>query len=272
MRALRPITILLVLLVLLLGTVAPASAAAVTFTSGPPPEEATAHEEYPAHTFTVTGDPTIRFALVGGALPAGMSLAPATGRLGGTPAVPGSYTFTVRATATASGDFADQTATVVVLAPTISITSAAPPSPWYAGQPYPAHTFTGSGGTAPYRLSLRSGSLPAGMALSSSGILAGTPTTPGSYGLGIRVTDAHGFHAEADVTVVIAAPAVAITSGEPPRGRVGRAYSFRFTAEGDSDIQFGVAAGSLPPGLVLGPQGRLTGTPRPRAASPSRWA
>ncbi|WP_239098567.1 putative Ig domain-containing protein, partial [Micromonospora qiuiae] len=88
-----------------------------------------------------------------------------------------------------------------------------------------------------------------------------TPSTAGSHTFGIRLTDQHGFHADHEVTVVIAAPATAITSGEPPRGTVGTRYSFRFTAEGDSDIRFSVAAGFLPPGLTLDPDGRLSGRP-----------
>ncbi|BCJ58076.1 hypothetical protein Jiend_14980 [Micromonospora endophytica] len=99
------------------------------------------------------------------------------------------------------------------------------------------------------------------MALSSGGVFSGTPTTPGSYTFGIRFTDAHGFPADQEVTVVIAAAGTSITSGKPPRGTVGKRYSFRFTAEGDSDIRFSVAVGDLPAGLTLEPDGRLRGRP-----------
>ncbi|MEV0808516.1 putative Ig domain-containing protein [Micromonospora sp. NPDC050200] len=92
-------------------------------------------------------------------------------------------------------------------------------------------------------------------------IFSGTPTTPGSYSFGIRMSDAHGFHADQEVTVVIAEPATTITSGEPPRGVVGAAYSFRFTAAGDSNIQFSAVGGDLPGGLTLAADGLLSGTP-----------
>lgn len=260
MKTLRPIMMLSVLMALLLGTAQPAAAAAITFTSGAPASPVTAYEPYPGHTFVATGDAAINFSLASGSLPPGMALSSA-GAFSGTPTTPGSYTFTVRATGTPSGDSAEQDVTVVVEAPVITITSDAPASPVTAYQPYPAHTFTASGGTGPYTLSLRSGALPPGMAVSSAGLLSGTPTTPGSYSFGIRMTDAHGFSADQDVTVVIADPAATITSGEPPRGAVGEAYSFRFTATGDSGIRFSVAAGELPGGLTLAADGLLSGTP-----------
>ncbi|MEV6815697.1 Ig domain-containing protein, partial [Micromonospora sp. NPDC051296] len=249
-----------VLMVLLLGSAQPAAAATVTITSGPVASPVTAYESYPTHTFTASGGTApYTLSLRSGSLPVGMALSSA-GVFSGTPTTPGSFTFGIRMT-DAAGEFAEQSVTVVVVAPTITITSDAPTSPWYTGQPYPTHEFTASGGTAPHRLSLRSGSLPVGMALSSAGVFSGTPTTPGSYTFGIRMSDAHNFFAEQEVTVVIAAPATVITSGEPPRGRVGKAYSFRFTAEGDSDIKFSVTAGDLPPGLTLAPDGKLSGTP-----------
>ncbi len=262
MKTLRPVMIVSVLMVLLLGSAQPAAAATVTITSGSPTSPVTAYEPYPAHTFTASGGTApYRLTLQSGSLPPGMALASVTGVFSGTPTTPGSYTFAIRMTDDV-GDFAEQSVTVVVVAPTITITSGAPTSPWYTDQAYPTHTFTASGGTAPYRLSLRSGSLPVGMSVASvSGNFSGTPTTPGSYTFGIRMSDANDFFTEQEVTVVIAAPATVVTSGEPPRGTVGKAYSFRFTAEGDSDIQFSVAAGDLPPGLTLAADGRLRGTP-----------
>lgn len=55
-------------------------------------------------------------------------------------------------------------------------------------------TVTGlSGGMPPYAWSLTSGSLPAGLALSSSGIVSGTPSGAGSASFGFTVTDSSGL-------------------------------------------------------------------------------
>ncbi|WP_223884626.1 putative Ig domain-containing protein [Micromonospora craniellae] len=232
----------------------------ITVTSAPPPSGVTAYEPYPGHTFTATGDEEIRISLVAGAIPPGLALSSA-GTLTGTPTVAGRFAFTVRATGAPSGETADHQVTVVVVQPVVTVTSPEPVSPWYVGQVYPTYRFTVSGGTAPHTVSLASGSLPPGLSLSSAGVLAGFPSQAGRHRFGLLVTDANGFQGQQDVTLVIATAAAVITSAEPPLGTAGQAYSFRFTAEGDSDIRFGLAAGALPDGLVLDPDGVLSGTP-----------
>jgi hypothetical protein len=47
-------------------------------------------------------------------------------------------------------------------------------------------------GTTPYTYSIYSGSLPAGLSLSSSGLISGTPTTVGYETVFIRLTDSAG--------------------------------------------------------------------------------
>jgi len=50
-----------------------------------------------------------------------------------------------------------------------------------------------SGGVPPYSFSLTSGSLPLGLKLSSSGIVAGTTLSVGSFNFGYTVTDSSGL-------------------------------------------------------------------------------
>lgn len=54
-----------------------------------------------------------------------------------------------------------------------------------------SQSITASGGTGPYSFAVTSGSLPAGMTLSSVGLLSGTPTTVGSYSFTVTATDAN---------------------------------------------------------------------------------
>lgn len=93
-----------------------------------------------------------------------------------------------------------------------TITGAAPDgtaSEAYAGY---AYTLTGD---APLTVTLRSGSLPTGVALSSAGVLdTGVATAAGGFTFTLRVTDVHGLRAELTDTVVIAAD-VTLLVGEP---------------------------------------------------------
>jgi hypothetical protein len=82
--------------------------------------------------------------------------------------------------------------------------------------PY-SYTPTVSGGLEPYRFSVTKGTLPAGLTLSSAGVLSGTPTAYGSSPVTFRVTDANGLWGEVDDTIIIAAytalPVLAYSAG-----------------------------------------------------------
>lgn len=77
--------------------------------------------------------------------------------------------------------------------------------------PYPPFQYTVTGGTGPYVFSIVSGSLPAGLALSSTGLLAGTPTVIGNSSFTIRVTDSKGLWGE--LTDGMAVAAVSLIAG-----------------------------------------------------------
>ncbi len=60
-----------------------------------------------------------------------------------------------------------------------------------------------SGGAPAYGSAVTLGSLPPGLTLSTGGLLAGTPTTPGSYSFSVTATDADGCSGYRGYTVVI---------------------------------------------------------------------
>jgi len=71
------------------------------------------------------------------------------------------------------------------------------------GTPY-SQAFTASGGTSPYTYTSSSESLPAGLTLSSAGVLSGTPTTAGSsYSLTVTATDQYSKSGSQTYTLVI---------------------------------------------------------------------
>jgi hypothetical protein len=90
----------------------------------------------------------------------------------------------------------------LVACPQITVTPDTLPS-GTQGVSYAPLTFSAGGGVAPYSYALSGGSLPAGMSLSSSGVLSGIPTEEGSFGFGVRATDANGCTGTASLTLTI---------------------------------------------------------------------
>ncbi len=222
-----------------------------------------------SHTFPSGGLAPYTMSHVG-ALPSGMAVG-SPGVLVGIPQeyeqdLPKTFTFSVTATDAHGFKSAPLDVTLVVVPPTI-VVSPAPASPIYTGLAF-SHIFTATGALGTKTLSLQAGALPPGLSLTSAGVLAGTPTTPGTYPFTIRGTTTFGPHVDPYVfsgdqafTIVVAVPAVVFTSPAPPGGVVGTPYSFAFTAGGDSGIAFSLLSGALPPGLTLGADGALGGTP-----------
>jgi len=75
-----------------------------------------------------------------------------------------------------------------LLAARLSVTTASLPS-GAVGASYVPHGLTASGGTGSYTWSLVSGELPAGLALSTSGVISGMPTVVGTSAFTVQVED-----------------------------------------------------------------------------------
>lgn len=70
------------------------------------------------------------------------------------------------------------------------------------GVPY-NQTITASGGSAPYTFAITAGSLPSGLALTTMGALAGTPTASGSYTFTVTATDAASITGSRSYTLTV---------------------------------------------------------------------
>jgi hypothetical protein len=117
-------------------------------------------------------------------------------------------------------------------------------------------------GETPITWSVFSGSLPAGLSLSSSGVLSGTPTGTGSYSVTIRATNSSGTFDKAFSGTVLAAPvAPTITSTTTNAMAVDHTYSQTLTATGDMPMTWDISAGALPAGMTLSSAGVISGTP-----------
>lgn len=198
------------------------------------------------------------FSLSAGVLPPGIGLSSA-GVLSGTPTATGSYAFTLTAT-DSLGFTGSQPYTVIVNAPTIAITPATLPAA--AGSTPYSQTLTASGGNGGYTFSLTAGALPPGIALSSAGVISGTPTTLGSYNFTVRATDGFGFSGSQPYTVAVNAPAIVFIQTTLPGGQVATAYSQTVSAGGGSgSFTYSLTTGALPPGIALSSAGALSGVP-----------
>lgn len=129
------------------------------------------------------------YTLQSGTLPVGLSLSSA-GVLSGTPTQRGGYAFTVRSidSTTPTAQFVDKAYTGTVLNPSLSIT---PVSATAVQNVAFSQQLVASGGVAPHTYQLETGSIPAGISISSSGLVSGTTAAaPGNYPVSLRVTDA----------------------------------------------------------------------------------
>jgi large repetitive protein len=228
---------------------APVAVAATTLPA------ATQGRPYAAQLVATGGDGVYSWSLERGELPTGLALT-TSGALTGAPADGGEFTFTAQVT-----DGADRVASraislTVERAPTIQTGSLAPGE---AGQPYAAQ-LVATGGTGSYTWTVTDGAIPDGLTLSSSGAIAGIPTTVGSSTFTVRVTDqAAATHSRA-LTLVIAQIEV-LTNGVAVTGIAGETGSVRYyaievptgaarltiaTSGGTGDVDLYIHRGALP--------------------------
>ncbi len=206
-----------------------------------------------------------------GSLPAGLSLAPATGVISGIPTTNGTFNFTISVSDSSNPVRRQSATTSIVVAaasvPQLAISSSALPA-GTASKAY-SGTVSATGGTSPYTWSVSSGSLPAGLSLASAtGVISGTPTTSGTYNFTASVSDSSNpvQKQSATTSIVVAAasvPQLAISSSVLPAGTASKAYSGTVSATGGtSPYTWSVSSGSLPAGLSLASAtGAISGTP-----------
>jgi hypothetical protein len=120
-----------------------------------------------------------------------------------------------------------------------------------------------TGGTPPYVWSVASGSLPQGFQLSSTGSIAGTATTGGSFSFMVGLQDANKQTAFRQLSLAVTGgggtPSISDTS--LPGATQGTSYQFTLSGTGGTPpYAWAVTAGSLPQGFQLGSTGLLKGT------------
>ncbi|HWJ08454.1 MAG TPA: putative Ig domain-containing protein, partial [Nocardioides sp.] len=128
-----------------------------------------------------------------------------------------------------------------------------------------ARSVTYAAGGFPVASLTATGALPAGVTFVDNGdgtaTLAGTATTVGEHTITVRASNGVGVAATLEVTIAVVPP-VAITTTSLPDAAVGTAYDVVVgAAGGQAPYTFSLASGSLPAGLQLSADGRITGKP-----------
>lgn len=115
--------------------------------------------------------------------------------------------------------------------------------------------------TAQWSVVSGSGSPPPGVALSSSGLLSGTPTAEGSYVFKVRAElDPSRFDTET-LTVVVRS-AVVVKSPPVPSSEVGVPFQLQVSVTGGTGSGYTLAlTGTPPPGVTMDADGTISGTP-----------
>ncbi len=225
---------------------------------------ATQNSPYNVSLAATGGTPPFTFTVSAGVLPPGLTLTSA-GNITGSPTTSGSTTFSVRAVDNAGCSTLKNYTLVVdpVTCPAITITPASlPNAPVNAAY---SVTFSAAGGVGPYTFTTFAGALPSGLTLSTSGILSGTPTTPGSFTFDVRAADSSGCATIRNFTLVVGStttcPAITIFPATLADATQNSPYNAALGASGGTPpYSFSLTSGVLPPGLTVA-SGGITGTP-----------
>ena len=144
--------------------------------------------------------------------------------------------------------------------PGLAITTA--PGNWTVNQPGYSQTLITKGGTGSVTFAQTAGTLPPGVALTSSGALSGTPTTSGTFSFTITATDAVGATATGIFTVTInPQPTITTTTLPIANWQVNQpGYELIRVTGGTGPFTFTIT-GSDPPGVSITNGGGLYGTP-----------
>ncbi|WP_140158028.1 putative Ig domain-containing protein [Micromonospora sp. NBS 11-29] len=155
---------------------------------------------YSQNTGVSRGHSPWTFSITYGALPPGLTINPNTGTVAGIPTTAGNFAFVIRVVGS-TGEIGSRLITISVtpapriVVPTVPLAEVNAP---YSVRP------TVVGGVAPYVWAVTGGTMPPGLSLSSTtGEISGRPTTVGTFGVDVRVTDAAGLSDLEQIRIVV---------------------------------------------------------------------
>jgi hypothetical protein len=234
----NPVTAETVVKVVITSVDFPNQSTTLTITVEPPPTITTTslptaplNGSYSASVTATGGVPPLSWSISAGALPAGLKLSNSTTntvQITGKATAGGSSTFTITVT-DATGASASQQFTIVVSSLAITTTSPLPPGTVGTAYDPPGLQFTATGGTGTDTWTVASGStLPAGLSLSSTGLLSGTPQVAGTFTFGITATDS------ATPPAVVTSTFTLVISQQQQLTLLNGSYAFEFSGYGSN--------------------------------------
>ncbi len=113
-----------------------------------------------------------------------------------------------------------------------------------------------------YPISFSATGLPAGLSISSSGVISGTPSEGGSFGVTVTATSDTGAAGSATFTWAITPDTVTVTDPGNQTGTQGKAITpLKISASDSGSLPLSYRASGLPPGLAISAAGTINGTP-----------
>lgn len=140
------------------------------------------------------------------------------------------------------------------------------------GTPY-VRGLVAAGGDGPYVWRLVGGTLPEGMRLSEDGIVTGTATTPGVFSPVVEVASGgRAVRAAFILRAYVPTTSLSVLTEELPPAVAQATYEAPLAAVGGTPpYTWKLSAGTLPSGLELLPDGRITGKARSASANPAAF-
>lgn len=185
-----------------------------------------------------------------------------SGVLSGIPSKPGSYNFLIRVAGPPASEARPGVRACTLNVRSESATPAihsCPAESITVGVPYQS-TAVASGGTAPWRWFVN-GTLPLGITMDSSGRFSGIASVEGTYEFPLIATDATGGIVTNNCRLTVSPSAITISTPCPlPATATGDSFSLTLDADGGSGPYLWSISGTLPHGIRLGDDGRLSGS------------
>lgn len=206
-----------------------------------------------------SGGTSVSWFLLEGSLPSGLNLT-STGRLQGTPAQEGTFSFTVEAAEEGLSSGVQNLTLTINNGGTgsISVTPNTLPEA-SVGVPYTA-ALTAVGGVSPYAFQVISGR-PSWLLVSGNGQISGTPDAPGQHSMTVSVFDSEGADSTAVIALSVIESGPLTVVSQIPAAVQGRNYSQRVIRGGRPSYQVTIVDGQFPGSMMIDSSGMLTGTP-----------